>query len=421
MLATSYKQHPWWWYLGVTLLVRLWYGWLIFPWMWEGDAGEYVGVAAGWLQGEVGDFYWPPGLPALLSSFLGISGISKVSSSLLMLCGWCAWIYAMRYLLGRNPAKWEWRGLWIFGLWPAWIHQAVVPLTHLWVGVFLLLSIYLLRKNTSFGKGVLAGACLLMAIWLRPATILVCVCMLVYVGWKEGINRKLVAVALFPFTGILCWQLFSYHQTGTHFFINKASVYNLYLGNHPETPMYKSWWLGSHAEDWPQFPAFQAEVDSVRALPEVTQSVAYRDLSLLHIAEHPGEFLLRTLNRVRVFWAFDTFTGAWWYPRNNFIGQIILGIDAICYLSFMSICLLFWHPTFSRDKVKELSLLTILAYGLPYYLAFSHPTYHFAIIPLFLFLGEWKKKPTMTLTKWGILFLLIGIQLEWIFHMSSSL
>lgn len=417
-LIHSWQKYPWRWYLGLTLLIRLLYALTIIPWMWEGDAGAYVEVAREWMEGSSGDFYWPPGLPALLILFFSVLGVHKLSSLSLMLVGWCLWVGLMFLLLkNRTISKLGWGALWVFGIWPAWIHHSVVPLTHLWGSIGLLGILYfLLRKND-----LLAGACVLGAILIRPSSVLLLPVLVIFLFMRKENRLRSIRFALIPLLGIIAWQFFLYQQTGETFFINKANSYNLYLGNHPETPLYRTWWLGSHSEEWDRFPVFQAEVDSIRTLPIEAQQQAYRQLSLKHIAENPGQFLIRSLNRIRTFWAFDSFTGAWWYGKNKPIGMVLLGLDAGCYLLLITGVLFFWKPVYEWENIQWMSVILILFYSIPYYLAFSHPTYHFAVMPLFYFLGEWNKKPSMSLTKWVVLFLLIGIQLEWIYHMFSSL
>ncbi|MEM7514220.1 MAG: hypothetical protein AAF388_25065 [Bacteroidota bacterium] len=417
-LIHSWQKHPWRWYLGITLLIRLVYAFAIFPWMWEGDAGSYVEVAGEWIGGSLGDFYWPPGLPALLTFAFSVLGLHKLSSLFLALVGWSTWVGLIFLLLKNKPiSRIGWGALWIFGLWPAWIHHSVVPLTHLWVAVCLLGVLYFFLR----GKELLVGVCLLGAILIRPSSVLLLPVLMVFLFWRKEQRLRIIRLALIPVLGIFTWQFFLYQQTQETFFINKANSYNLYLGNHPETPLYKTWWLGSHAEDWNKYPVFQAEMDSIRTLPTEAQQQAYRQLGLKHISKNHGQFFIRTMSRVRTFWAFDSFTGAWWYGKNRLVGIALLGLDAGCYLLLLTGLLLFWKPVSEWKNLQWMSLLIILFYSLPYYLAFSHPTYHLAITPLFYFLGEWNKKPSMNLTKWAILFLLIGIQLEWIYHMSSSL
>ncbi|MEM8897411.1 MAG: hypothetical protein AAGC85_04875 [Bacteroidota bacterium] len=414
----SWQKYPWRWYLGITLLIRLVYAFAIFPWMWEGDAGSYVEVAGEWIGGSVGDFYWPPGLPALLSLGFSVLGVHKLSSMALMLVGWCFW-GGLIFLLLKNKlvSGIGWGALWIFGLWPAWIHHSVVPLTHLWVATCLLGVVYLFLQK----KDILVGVCLLGAILIRPSSALLLPVILIFVLIRKEDKLRSLRVALVPVLSIVAWQFFLHQQTQETFFINKANTFNLYLGNHPETPLYKTWWLGSHDEDWDKYPVFQAEVDSINSLPLAAQQQAYRKLSLMYISEQPGQFAIRTLNRIRTYWTFDTFTGAWWYGKNKLVGITLLGLDAGCYLLLLTGVFLFWKPVSTWGNLQWMSFLIILFYSIPYYLVFSHPTYHLAIMPLFFFLGEWNKKPSMNLTKWAVLFLLIGMQLEWIYHMSSSL
>src|SRR5262249_43357089 len=109
--------------------------------------------------------------------------------------------------------------------------------------------------------------------------------------------------------------------------------------------------------------------------------------ALRHIRARPDLFLLRTAARVRAYFGFDSYTAS--FIRNRAGGSrlaalAVLGLDATLYL--LSAALAIGYACAARTLPMELRLaaLTALAYSAPYFASFSHPTYHFPIVPLFL-------------------------------------
>jgi len=232
----------------------------------------------------------------------------------------------------------------------------------------------------------------------------------------------------------------------THRFIwiNEANSRNFFLGNNPYTDSYKTWWLGSHHTDDHQFLEYQ---NRILALPDSEQGKAYTQLAISHIKTNPVDFLLRSFNRFRVFWAFDTFTGATYlqdYQGNRWIGVLFLLLDAVCYCLILFGAIFLFPFVWLRKQFYTIPLILIGAftflYAFPYWLAFSHPTYHLPILSFILLIALigyremkytiapkglchiswssiplWGRKWILTLGAFGIY-----IQLEWIFRMLLS-
>jgi hypothetical protein len=172
--------------------------------------------------------------------------------------------------------------------------------------------------------------------------------------------------------------------------ISYNGAFNMFLGNNAHTPLYRVWWLGSHGVGEPGVPAeFSALRAAIGGQPLPVQYRLYRELALDHITSRPDLFAIRTLSRIRVFFALDTYSGAMIlrdYRLAPVLGYAVLVLDAALYLALASLALacLFNAHLFGLRRGHVAILLGIaLSYASPYALAISHPTYRFPILTIF--------------------------------------
>jgi hypothetical protein len=176
---------------------------------------------------------------------------------------------------------------------------------------------------------------------------------------------------------------------GRFVMINEANTVNLFLGNNPYTPLYRTWWFGSHNEGETGVPPeFSAMYKEIQSEPKEVQRQKYLDVVVHHVASRPDLFLVRSLSRLRTFFAFDTMAGSAlreYYGVSTVIALLVIAADAFVYvlILFGAVAFLFLIPdrTMLRGAVGAM-LLFALVYAAPYWLAFSHPTYHVPILPL---------------------------------------
>jgi hypothetical protein len=109
-----------------------------------------------------------------------------------------------------------------------------------------------------------------------------------------------------------------------------------------------------------------------------------------HIRHHPGLFLLRSFNRVCAYFAFNTFAGAYLIETYGFpklLGFAVIGLDAALYLLIAAGSILYLG-TLSGMNRRTLSSCVLVGvamlYAFPYFLAFSHPSYHYPIEPILM-------------------------------------
>jgi hypothetical protein len=177
-------------------------------------------------------------------------------------------------------------------------------------------------------------------------------------------------------------------MTGRLVPINNANALNLFYGNNPYAPLYKTWWFGSHAAGEPGVPPEFTELAArIAAEPPALRERLYRDEAFAHIRARPDLFALRTANRVRAFFALDWSTGGWLRVYGLVPTAAALAVtaaDALFYLSVAAALILTAvapPPARSRERLWEMAGASLL-YAAPYFVAFSHPTYHFPVVAL---------------------------------------
>src|SRR5262249_3834990 len=138
---------------------------------------------------------------------------------------------------------------------------------------------------------------------------------------------------------IAAWEVTAHARTGRWVFINDANSQNLFYGNNPWTPLYRTWWFGSHKAGEPDVPdAYVALHKQIAELPPGQRDRAFTRVAVRHILERPDLFVVRTLARVQVYFAFDSFAGSFLMRRaggGRALGLAALGLDALAYLFVM--------------------------------------------------------------------------------------
>jgi hypothetical protein len=302
----------------------------------------------------------------------------------------------------------------------------------------------------------LLGVCLAGLILTRPSNIVLVGILPVYLLWRTRRWQTLIVPAMVVGLFVSAWTYKTYAMTGRFVFINYANSQNIYYGNNPWTPTYETWWFGSHKEPGEDPPGFTADHLQILSHPVHERDHLFIAHALTHIRTRPDLFLVRTLSRLRTFAAFDTFVSAQLAKLSKPLGMLALGLDALSYVLLVSLSLAYpalkdqdeaplatGEAAASVKLVKEemrshetvnLLLLVALLYSVPYFFAFSHPTFHVPAVPLVGFLGAsvgvrlletgvvpvWKQFSQRARVGFGIaLIVLAAIQVEWIFYIFS--
>lgn len=423
---------PWLALLLLSVLVRLAYGKFLLLDHWPGDASWYMEAAQALVARGWADPYWPPALPHLLASglFLGIG--HHWLGMVVGLGFWVLFFWVLRTVVferGNNPKGWLLKG--IFLLFPAFIHQSVIPLTYLPVAILMLMAWQWVAGSwggdplkEKIGLGVVLG---LMALF-RAASIAMWPIFLLGYAWNRGQWKAIIIPSLIAIVMVGAWELRLYTQEHRFIMVNSANSYNLYLGNNPWTPDYKTWLLGSKdLHDHPDYTAFYTQIDSVKSLPVLEQDHAFRYLAWQHIYAHPGEFITRVGTRFATLLSFDTLAGATMYKQSHAWGMLLLILDALCYITLVVLAWWGWNGKKWRSNERLLWLGICLSYMLPYLLAFSHPTYHLPLLSMFAWSAyrgdpfSWKDLRSRSWLSWMILGILLALQVVWVVNMEGEL
>jgi hypothetical protein len=214
-------------------------------------------------------------------------------------------------------------------------------------------------------------------------------------------------------------------RSGAGWTVSTNNERNLFLGNNPYTPDYKTSHLGQRPrgelglETRRYLESFYARGDSRSAMQHA--AIAY-------MVEHPIQTTRRTLNRAMSFWGFDYLAsreiqkwagadqerGATRRAAYGAASLFLLGVEAASYLAVATLALatLFAIPGVplaadgipgvpiaaagtpgagtpgvaipGRPAWRSWLVALALGYEVPYAVAFSGGTYHFPVIPLLI-------------------------------------
>jgi hypothetical protein len=403
------------------------------------DSRDYREMALRLLDGRPFVPYWPPGLSLYLAPFLA-AGLGDIALRASMLVWWVVFCMALvrvaKDLCVKDSITLILLGL--FSITPALIHFSLEPMTQMPSAALLLVAVSATVrcwKRPGWGAALLLGAATGGLSLVRPSALplLAVLPALLYVGRRQ-VREPLIALALGSMM-ILVWVA-RVHQLSGQWTINNSNGANLYYGNNPWTPLYRTWYFGSHAklgsEEIEQFPEYGTIVRQIIELPKTERGAAFRERAVSYVLHRPDLFLLRTLNRVRCFWGFDIFTAAnvrsagaavsRWFP-------VVLAMDAASYLVIAGFAF-FWIATaqgsFWTQWETWLLTSTVVLYGLPYWVTMSHPTYHFPVVAPLALLGvlAWQMVRSSGLGNrrrgWIALAVLVAIQVEWAFYISKA-
>lgn len=405
------------------------------------DSLAYHGMALSLLHGEVFTPFYPPGVPLVLAAvyrFVGASELAGRATGLFWYLALAVLLYRVTRMAGQRRAANL--AICIVAVFPAFVWHSTEPLTQLPTAVYLLSACYLsvlAWRAPTWHRLALLGTVLGVLVLTRPSSLLLAV--VVPVAVSIAGRRARVAVVPLAVCALIvgAWLVKTEAMTGRFIFINDANARNLFYGNNPYTPLYKTWWFGSHGADDIGVPmAYTEMLAEIDRHPENERDREFEHIVLKHIATRPDLFVLRTANRLRVYFAFDTFTGSALRKQYGVTTPVALGaiaLDAVFYCTVLLASVLFLFTRMGSQWSSEavrIVILVLCCYSLPFWLAFSHPTYHLPILPLLLvlgasFVGQLTTEPRDVLAafagsrrrRYGLaltLLLLLFVQIEWI-------
>ena len=352
-----------------------------------GDPASYNEMAQSYLHGPLNPL-WAPGLPLYLAFIHRLGGSTPLILRCAMLpfyLGVCLFAYRAALLLGRSRMAAN-LTLLVLAISPACVLASVEPMTELPAAMCLLLLACILlplsaRKHLPVAPALVAGVAIGYMALLRPSALVLLAAVPLYLLWRR---TKLRAPVYLLLSGVLIvggWVAYVHVQTG-YYRINTGNSKNLFYGNNPRTPLYRTWWLASHKQ------LGQWDTPPESAAAQVAREAEFTGMAKTYIAQHPGLFLLRTLNRVCTFFSFNAFAGSWFLQNYAFPRAVVLlisALDAALYILIAAASILYVgtlrYPSLASRQTLVMVAL-ILLYAVPYFVAFAHPRMHFPIEPL---------------------------------------
>lgn len=397
--------------LGTATAVRalVAFGWLrAMPLV--SDARDYFDLAAQLASGaKVGAFYWPPGESLVLAAGFAVFGPTLWAARAITVAASVATIALVILVAGELAGR---RVARVAG-WMAALYAPSVLLCgqtyaqHVAALALVALAYFGLRaiREDALGLHAAAGAALGVACLVRPST--VSVVPILVVAWavaRRGTGAEALALVCVPDAprarGVLralgpacaaaialaCLLPVLAHDAhaGAGWTLSTNNERNLFLGNNPFTPDYKTSHLGQRPMDELP-PDARAYLASFYARPDAR--AAMQREAFRYMATHPARTALRTANRTTSFWGFDYLASREiqsWLGLGAAASLPLLALEAGSYLAVAILALLALTALpRAGDRGWRLWLVALaLAYEAPYAIAFSGGTYHFPVTPL---------------------------------------
>ena len=425
---------------GLGLVLRLGALFLVKDAPLDSDMRGYCSTALQLLHGETFSPFWPPGLPYFLSFFFSIWGEGELVAKASILVAYVAFSFflfgLLRELTGPAPAN---LAILLFAVYPAFIRYSVVPLTEMPAAACLAGVVYLgilAARKRSFGLSLAAGFLLGILVLVRSGSVL----LLMIVPAFLLIKTRKPALAALPLLAALvligAWIRKAHEMTGRFVMICEANAFNLFIGNNPYTPLYRTWPAGQAELGFP--PAFLTLYRDISSKPPGERDRLYRQSAWEHIRARPDLFLARTVNRMRTYFGFEIHrakplaTSLETREGRELVGVALTLLNAFLYWLVVILAILAWFTCLDPARTVEYAFVLGVAalYSLPYWLAFSSPRLNFPIVPLMAvfsawFVQRWAETPSALLfrpvaesrkRRWGMYSALGAfafIQVEW--------
>ena len=360
------------------------------------DARDYFDAAVRFASGDhSGPFYYPPGESLAVACGLATAGQNIVVARLVTVAMSTITV-GLTALLARELAgeKAALAAAFMAALYaPSVLLSGQTYSQHLaalCLAAFAYFGMRALRERraTLF---VTAGAALGLGCLTRPsmatsALILLAAWVHALVRDRASVRRLAVGAVLVSCTTLAFVIPAQSHnaRAGAGWSISTNNERNLFLGNNPYTPDYKTSHLGQRSLD-ELAPDARAYLVSFYAVPDSRS--AMERAALAYMAKHPVRSAWRTLLRATSFWGFDYVASREIQKWFGWGTRAMLPLLALEAGSFFAVGILALAGLTglrrSCDAGWGLWLVALaLAYEAPYTIAFSGGTYHFPVMPL---------------------------------------
>ncbi len=369
------------------------------------EAPGYFRTSLAILHNEHFSLYWPPGVPYYLYGCQKIFGESIVVARAAMIPLYLVFSVFL-YRLARTITTRRAANLLAlaFAVYPPYVRYAFNPSTEypaaaLLAGLafFVIRAVTTRRLGFALAAGVFGGALTLV----RPSNAIFLLAVPLYCV----LIAKQIRMALIPLLAgslvVSLWLVKVNSMTGRWVLINEANAENLFFGNNPYTPLYRTWPEGQAEIGFP--PGLRALLERIRNEPEDLRGRTYLQIAVDHITARPDLFLLRSANRMRAYFGFPVHHGD---PLNKFpiltrppwlVPLVLTVSDVMFYWPLMVLAILCVFSCLRAPALNNpmaVMLGAALLYAIPYWVSFSQPRFNFPVVPLLAvlavkFLDEW--------------------------------
>jgi 4-amino-4-deoxy-L-arabinose transferase-like glycosyltransferase len=392
----------WWWSAACSVRAAVAFG-LLGAMPMTSDARDYFDVGAALASGKTeGAFYWPPGEGAALGAAFRAFGTSvAVARTLTIAMSVATVVLTARIARDLAGARAGNAAGWIAALYaPSVLLCGQSYAQHLAALCLAATAFYGLRAARDGGPLVFvaAGVALGLGILTRPSMGSVVPVLAVAWGGRSlreptgaGRRRATWGAAIGAVAALACVTPAYVHdaRAGAGWTLSTNNERNLFLGNNPYTPDYKTSHLGQRAlgelepEARDYLTSFYRRADARAAMQR--EALSYMEM-------HPARTTLRTLNRTTSFWGFDYLASRsiqnWrgWGPA---VTLPLLALEGGSYLVVAALALVALFAMRGHgDRGGRAWLVALaVAYEVPYALAFSGGTYHFPVFPVLVALA----------------------------------
>jgi 4-amino-4-deoxy-L-arabinose transferase-like glycosyltransferase len=246
----------------------------------------------------------------------------------------------------------------------------------------------------------LAGLSLGAGALTRPSTLSLALVLLgagVVLGLRlrrSGRGRELRALLLGTAAAAVCAVVVIFpaarhnHAVGQGWTLSVNNDQNLWLGNNPYTPNYKTYWLGQHrVSHFPPATRAYMERFAYGSNPTPEQRRRARNEARRFVLAHPGVTALRTVNRVRAFWGFpytisNNIRTDWHKGDVAFGAALLFEAGGYVLLGLLALA----AAVFARPLIRRSRAIFVLAlvavFEIPYALDFSGGRWHYPVLGL---------------------------------------
>lgn len=368
----------------------------------------YYRTALAILHNEEFPLYWPPGVPYYLYGvqwLLGESMLVARAAILPVYLVFSLFLYRLaRTITTRRAANLL---VLVFALYAPYVRYAFNPSTEYPAAALLAGLVYFAIRAVATRRpvhAIAAGVCIGALTLVRPSSALFLLVVPAYCVLVTKRARMAWIPLLLGSLAVSLWLVKAHHMSGRWVFVNESNAENLFFGNNPYTPLYRTWPEGQAEIGFPA--GFRALLDRIRNEPDEIRGRSYLRVAVDHIISRPDLFLLRSVNRMRAYFGFPVHHGEplkrisllarhpWLVP----LGLTVL--DLMFYWPLMVLAILGIFSFLRRPTLDDPIVAiggAVLLYAIPYWVSFSQPRFNFPVVPLLgvlavKFLDVWTRR-----------------------------